>query len=192
MIALPGGTPIQQEINVELQWNCGDKSRCPTDDDIRQWASAALLAQPEASEISQQTTPDTCSEVSIRIVDGAEMQSANAQWRGQDKTTNVLSFPADFPVEIGLKYYGDILICAEVVESESVQQNKTPDAHWAHMVVHGMLHLQGYDHIEDQQAVEMEQCEVAILARLGYPNPYDPESASESVTMVNITEVDKN
>lgn len=186
-----GGTPVRQELNVELQWNCSDKGECPADDDIRLWAAAALVPE-ESSEPPLEIQSDSIGEVSIRIVDGPEMQSANLQWRGQDKTTNVLSFPADFPAETGLKYYGDMLICAPVVHLESKQQSKSTDAHWAHMVVHGMLHLQGYDHIDDHDATEMESCEVEILASIGYSNPYEPDSGSNPAAMINITEVEKN
>lgn len=195
--ASAGGTAIRQELNVELQWNCSDKGKCPGDDNIRQWAVGALVVAPKESPLRQpvsgsESQPELVGEVSIRIVDGPEMQSANLQWRSQNKTTNVLSFPADFPAETGLKYYGDLLICAPVVHLESQQQGKSADAHWAHMVVHGMLHLQGYDHIDDHDATEMEQCEVAILAGLGFSNPYEPVSGPNTATMVSITEVEKN
>lgn len=185
----PGGQPNRQEFNVELQWNCGDKDECPDEHDLRRWAASALVADPGKQE---QSPTALVAEVSIRIVDEPEMQNANLQWRGQDKSTNVLSFPADFPEETGLKYYGDMLICAPVVHLESRQQNKTVDAHWAHMVVHGMLHLQGYDHIEDVEAIEMERCEVAILAGLGYSNPYEPDPTHRSASLINITQVDRN
>lgn len=173
-------------LNVDLQWQCAEVQNCPSSERIRQWAVASCQ-QPTASELP--------GEVTIRIVDAAEMQSANAQWRGQNKSTNVLSFPADFPAEAGLNYYGDILVCAEVLRTESEQQGKAPDAHWAHIVVHGMLHLQGYDHIEDNEAIVMERCEVEILRTLGYSNPYLSNSGgseSGSTGMRDITEVEKN
>lgn len=176
----PGGSPSGQNLTVDLQWACSGNENYPAEPEITRWAESAVV-KPDQSE----------SGVCIRIVDGAEMQQANARWRGQDKTTNVLSFPADFPAEAGLNYFGDILICAEVVMQESVQQHKTPDAHWAHMVVHGMLHLQGYDHIDDQEALQMEQIEITTLTRLGYPNPYIATSGNDP-TLSNITEVEQS
>ncbi len=190
--ASSASAPVRQELNVELQWSYSEKSHCPTDDDMRKWATAALVLPLEKTASQPDATSAAIGEVSIRIVDNTEMQSANLQWRGQDKTTNVLSFPADFPAETGLTYYGDMLICAPVVQLESQQQSKTPEAHWAHMVVHGMLHLQGYDHIDDHEATEMEHREVAVLAALGFPNPYEPGSTSNSVIINNISEVEKN
>jgi len=100
------------------------------------------------------------------------MINLNSQFRQQPKTTNVLSFPSDLPPELELEELGDIVICAPVVESEAVEQNKLLEAHWAHMVVHGTLHLQGYDHIETNDAEEMEALEEKIITGLGFPAPY--------------------
>ena len=175
----PGVRRIRQNLTVDLQWACTGNDNYPTETDFCRWAESAVISPDQAE-----------SEVCIRVVDGAEMQQSNSRWRGQEKTTNVLSFPADFPAEAGLEYFGDILICAEVVMQESKQQQKAPDAHWAHMVVHGMLHLQGYDHIDDQQATEMELIEINILTKLGYPNPYTTVSGSHPI-ISNITEVEQ-
>jgi probable rRNA maturation factor len=110
--------------------------------------------------------------ITVRIVDRTEAHALNKQFRGKDYATNVLSFPSDIPQDIESDYLGDIVICAAVVEQEAIAQNKTMDAHWAHMLVHGILHLKGYDHIQTAQAEEMEGLETAILSEIGYADPY--------------------
>ncbi len=131
----------------------------PISDDFKQWASAALRDTHKNSVV-------------IRLVDSDESRQLNRDYRGVDKPTNVLSFPYEAPAEIADEFLGDMIICAPVVEQEARQQNKPLKAHWAHMVVHGMLHLQGYDHQGDEQAEEMERLEGEILATLGFPDPY--------------------
>lgn len=111
-------------------------------------------------------------EVTIRIVDEAESQQLNFDYREKDKPTNVLSFPFQAPPGIELPLLGDLIICAQVVAREAEEQNKALEAHWAHMVVHGSLHLLGFDHINEADAEEMEAEEVQILHDLGYANPY--------------------
>jgi probable rRNA maturation factor len=111
-------------------------------------------------------------EVSLYIVDEAEGEELNSQYRGKDYPTNVLSFPADIPEEVGVPLLGDLVVCAPVVEREAQEQGKTLAAHWAHMLVHGTLHLLGFDHIDDDEADAMEQLETEIITGLGYPAPY--------------------
>jgi probable rRNA maturation factor len=111
-------------------------------------------------------------EVVIRIVDEAESRQLNRDYRGKDRPTNVLSFPFEGPEHLPMESLGDLVICAPVVEREAAEQGKSLEAHWAHMVVHGVLHLRGYDHLDDAEAEEMEGREVVILAALGYPDPY--------------------
>jgi len=112
-------------------------------------------------------------EQTIRIVDEAESRQLNREYRGRDKPTNVLSFPAELPPGIvDYQLLGDLVICAPVVAAEAAAQGKPVEAHWAHLVVHGMLHLQGYDHQTGDQAREMEALEIEILATLGHTNPY--------------------
>ena len=136
----------------------------PTEAQFTQWASAALAGQrKEASEIS------------LRIVDSAEIQQLNAQYRHKNQPTNVLSFPAEFPEGLCLPLLGDIVICAPIIAAEAKTQGKTESAHWAHMTIHGTLHLLGYDHIETDEAEAMEALEAQILNKLGYPNPYEQE-----------------
>ncbi|WP_333607744.1 rRNA maturation RNase YbeY [Arsukibacterium sp.] len=111
-------------------------------------------------------------EVTIRIVDNAESQQLNLSYRKKDKPTNVLSFPFTAPAGIELPLLGDLVICAPVVAEEALTQKKSLEAHWAHMVIHGCLHLLGFDHINDADAEQMEAEEIQILQQLGITNPY--------------------
>lgn len=128
---------------------------------FQQWAVAALM---------QQAVGDA--ELVIRVVGVDESQSLNSTYRDKDAPTNVLSFAIDGPDYITPRALGDLVICAEVVDAEAQQQNKTRDAHWAHMVVHGVLHLLGFDHQSDNQAQRMESLEIEIMQGLGFANPY--------------------
>ncbi len=111
--------------------------------------------------------------ITIRIVESVESQVLNKQFRDKDSPSNVLSFPTQLPEHIDNQYLGDIVICADIVEQEALAQNKSLHAHWAHMVVHGVLHLLGYDHIEPEDANKMESLEIKLLAQMGYANPYE-------------------
>jgi probable rRNA maturation factor len=122
------------------------------------WANAAVAGG------TARRRPDSAA-LTIRIVGAAESRRLNRTWRGKDKPTNVLSFASDHEL-------GDLAICAPVVAREAREQGKLPAAHWAHMVVHGVLHLLGYDHENDRDAARMEAREAKILAQLGMPNPY--------------------
>jgi probable rRNA maturation factor len=114
-------------------------------------------------------------EVTLRIVGEDEGADLNRRYRGKSGATNVLSFPYELPEAVGYGLVGDLVICAPVVAREASEQGKTLDAHWAHLVVHGLLHLLGYDHGEACDAERMEGLEREILAGLGYPDPYDEE-----------------
>ncbi|GAB1264733.1 rRNA maturation RNase YbeY [Aurantivibrio infirmus] len=111
-------------------------------------------------------------EVSVRIVDQEEGQRLNSQYRQKDYATNVLSFPIEKNDDIPFRHLGDIVACHPVIKRESAEQNKTLGQHWAHMIIHGSLHLLGYDHINDDEAEIMEAIEIKILSELGYGNPY--------------------
>lgn len=111
-------------------------------------------------------------EQTIRVVGEDESRELNHLWRSKNSPTNVLSFPAENSEFLDYDVLGDLVICAPVVAAEAAQQNKELQAHWAHMVVHGMLHLQGFDHITDSEAEQMESREIEILAALGQTNPY--------------------
>mgnify|MGYP001139009251 CR=1 FL=1 len=128
---------------------------------LRRWCELAL----------RQRSAD--SEMTIRLVDEAEGRELNHTYRHKDYATNVLSFPADVPDELlDIPLLGDLVICVAVVEREAAEQGKSLEAHWAHLVIHGCLHLLGYDHIEDEEAEEMEALERTLLAELGHPDPY--------------------
>jgi probable rRNA maturation factor len=111
-------------------------------------------------------------QLTIRITDEAEIQELNRTYRHKDKPTNVLSFPFEAPPGVEIPLLGDIIICAAVVAREAGEQGKPLQAHWAHMVIHGTLHLLGYDHIDETEAEQMEGLEITLLAGLGYANPY--------------------
>jgi probable rRNA maturation factor len=113
--------------------------------------------------------------ITIRIADASESRELNKQFLGQDRPTNVLSFPSELPKDIEPDYLGDIVICAPIVEAEAGAQNKSVRAHWAHMLVHGVLHLKGYDHLLAGAAEEMESLETRILADIGFPDPYEDQ-----------------
>lgn len=115
-------------------------------------------------------------ELAIRLVGKRESRRLNAHWRGKDYATNVLSFPVEgLPPVVRPRPLGDLVICAPVVAAEALEQGKTQSAHWAHMVVHGVLHLLGHDHEQDAEAVRMERLERRILGGLGFPDPYAAE-----------------
>ena len=111
-------------------------------------------------------------EITIRVVDEQESRELNHQYRDKDKPTNVLSFPFEAPPGVEMNLLGDLVVCAQVVEKEAIEQNKPLSHHWAHMIVHGALHLLGFDHIDDNDAQEMEGLEIALLAKLGIDDPY--------------------
>lgn len=145
---------------LELDLQLATTGRHPSEADFRRWCELALRQRSGDSELT------------IRLVDEEEGRELNRTWRHKDYATNVLSFPADVPDEfLDIPLLGDLVICVPVVEREAAEQGKTPEAHWAHLVIHGCLHLLGYDHIEDAEAEEMEGLERELLAELGHPDP---------------------
>ena len=150
-------------VTLDLQLACADSAGLPTEADFQRWLDAAVLPFQEEAEVT------------IRLVDEAESNQLNLTYRGKDKPTNVLSFPFECPPGVELPLLGDLIICRQVVEQEANEQNKPLLAHWAHMVVHGSLHLLGYDHIDDEEAEEMEALEVEFMQALGYDNPYQDD-----------------
>lgn len=146
---------------VDIQNACEAKN-LPSKALFQKWVDSAL------SSVTDQTF-----ELTVRLVNSDESQQLNNQYRMKDKPTNVLSFPFEVPEGMELNLLGDLVICASVVEQEAKVQNKGLFDHWAHMVIHGCLHLLGYDHINDTDAEEMEALEVKILAKLSISNPYN-------------------
>jgi len=149
-------------VDVQIADEVADHKGLPTEEQLTLWAEAALAGRTSFAE----------PELTIRLTDEEESQELNSEYRGKDKPTNVLSFPFEAPPEVPIELLGDLIICVAVVEREAQEQDKTSEAHWAHMVIHGCLHLLGYDHIKDDEAEEMEALERTILASLGYPDPY--------------------
>jgi probable rRNA maturation factor len=145
-------------IDLDLQI-AGEFPAVPSAERFRSWVTVVLQGKAPV-------------ELTVRVVDTDESQALNRTYRGKDRATNVLSFAADLPEGIDLPLLGDIVICAPVVEREAAEQGKDLEHHWAHLTVHGVLHLLGHDHQNDDDAQEMEAIEIRVLADLGIPNPY--------------------
>ena len=150
-------------VKLDVQYACASDTGLPAIEDFQRWADLAWC-EPGVAEVV------------IRLVNAAESRNLNHQYRGKDSATNILSFPMEMPDELAAKVdeimLGDLIICAPVVALEAAEQNKILMHHWAHMVIHGMLHLQGYDHISDDEAEAMESLEIKLLQQLGMTNPY--------------------
>ncbi len=136
----------------------------PSEDQFQQWVDAALAGSDEDAEVV------------IRLVDEAESAELNKQYRHKQGPTNILSFPFEAPEGVELDLLGDLVICAPIIAKEALEQNKQTLHHWAHITVHGVLHLLGYDHIEDHDAEQMEALEIEILNKLNIANPYLEEN----------------
>lgn len=146
-------------ITLDLQQACTAQN-IPSNEQFQLWVDSALNSYKKDFELT------------IRLVDIQESQSLNLQYRQKDKPTNVLSFPFDVPEGIELDLLGDLIICADIVVKEAKEQHKAVNDHWAHMVIHGCLHLLGYDHIDDDEAAEMESLETKLLKDLEISDPY--------------------
>ncbi len=148
------------ELDMQI---ASEADNLPAESDFRRWINASLQQQKQRTEMV------------VRIVDEVESAELNQTYRSKSGATNVLSFPFDAPPQVSMNLLGDLVICAPVIEREAIEQGKTLQAHWAHMAVHGTLHLLGYDHQTDEQATEMEALEKTILTGLGYEAPYKDE-----------------
>ncbi len=154
--------PDPAELQVSLSRGCGPAG-IPRKDRFERWVRAAAAAAGTQR-----------GELAIRIVDAEEGRTLNREWRQRDHATNVLSFPAGPDGSDGDgDWLGDLALCAAVIQTEAIEQGKPALAHWAHMTVHGVLHILGYDHEEPRAAQRMEALEREILARLGFADPYD-------------------
>lgn len=154
-----------KRLNLSVQYAC-NRAGLPSRPQIRAWVRAALDADEKRG-----------GQITLRFVDPEEGQSLNNEYRGKDYATNVLSFPYETDPIVA----GDLVICAAVVEREAAEQAKTLEEHYAHLVVHGILHLQGYDHeTGDEDARHMEATERKILAQLGFANPYRDDDPSDN------------
>lgn len=156
-------------VTVDID-NASGSDEVPDPSSMRCWVTAAL----------PRTRTDA--EVAIRLVDETESAEFNHRYRHRQGATNVLSFPADIPSELGIPLLGDLVICVPVVVREAREQGKSAEAHWAHMVIHGTLHLLGYDHIDDGDALVMERRETDILTELGFPPPYEHDHTEETAS----------
>lgn len=146
-------------IEIVVQY-ATESSNLPDTKKIKQWVKCSLNNGVKQAEIT------------IRVVDEEEGARLNEEWRGASGPTNVLSFPYNEDIKNCDTIQGDIVLCSPVIIREAKQQNKSPEAHWAHMVIHGTLHLQGYDHLQENDANEMESLETDILKKLHFSDPY--------------------
>lgn len=162
----PSEIDLQLDLQIACSTDYGSSTDLPTEEQLNKWANAALVTRTEHEE----------PELTIRIVDEAESQELNGEYRGKDKPTNVLSFPFEAPAHVPIPLLGDLIVCRQVVEREAIEQGKPLIAHWAHMIVHGCLHLLGYDHIKDEEAEEMEGIERIVMAELGFEDPYKDDN----------------
>jgi probable rRNA maturation factor len=156
-------------IDLQIALTTDVTTAIPAEADFQVWANAAL----REAGVSRAT------EITVRVVDADESRTLNRDYREKDKPTNVLSFPNELPDFLRDQFevlpLGDLVICAAVVLDEAAEQDKTTRDHWAHLTVHGILHLLGFDHINDTDAEEMEAKEISALQTLGIANPYEPE-----------------
>jgi len=155
----------QSPLSLDIQLATKQPELCPSEEELLAWCRLAL-----------QTTVPAGTELTLRVVDEEESQQLNNDYRGKNQPTNVLSFPfeppIDLPAEAELSLLGDLVICLPKVIQEAAEQQKPVLHHWAHLVIHGLLHLQGYDHETEPEAELMESLEIDLLAELNINNPY--------------------
>lgn len=149
--------PVQLDVSVTYGL---PRAGLPAANSFRRWAAAAAQGRIRRADLA------------IRLVDAKEGRALNRHYRGKDYATNVLSFPVELPEGVTLPLLGDLVICAPVVAKEALEQGKPLNAHYAHLTIHGVLHLLGLDHEDEREAEAMEQIERDILATLGLPDPY--------------------
>lgn len=166
MIATTKSITLLVDVQDALEQDLSDDEKPPSTSQLTRWA-----------ELAHQAVGETLSEVTLRLVDESEMVELNEGFRGKAGSTNVLSFPVDHEFDMALEdgpsLLGDIVICHRVIVREAAEQNKTIMNHYAHMVTHGVLHLHGHDHLDDETAEKMEALEANILSNSGIQNPYN-------------------
>ena len=150
------------KTEVELQLAVVDREGIPAEDTLAKWAGQALETGGRTAD----------AELTVRVVEPDEIQHLNGIYRHMDKPTNILSFPFECPSEVDLPLIGDLVVCLKVLKREALEQHKSVEEHFAHLIVHGCLHLIGYDHIEPSDAQVMEPLEIKAVQALGYDNPY--------------------
>jgi probable rRNA maturation factor len=156
MSAIP---PLHLELDLQ---DASGGEGTPADDDFSRWSRAALAGRCERAELT------------IRLVGEEEAAALNGRYRHRPGPTNILSFPFEPPAGVpSTGLLGDLVVCAPLVRREAAEQGKPVEAHWAHLVVHGVLHLLGYDHLNEPDAAEMEALETILLGELGFPPPYE-------------------
>ena len=169
MIEVESEDGVQAALYVDVQnvlTNESCRSEVPSTDDFKAWANVAYGVVAPLLDLACEN------EFTLRIVEEAEIRQLNGDFRGKAKPTNVLSFPFEVPTGLDIALLGDVVICHQVVASEAEAQSKTVRQHYAHMLTHGILHLCGYDHVEEAEAEKMEALEAQILALSEFPNPY--------------------
>ncbi|MBO6258488.1 MAG: rRNA maturation RNase YbeY [Succinivibrio sp.] len=150
-------------VSIDLQIACSDgEDALPDLDTLEKWSRTALMVADYNAD----------AELTVRLVDEDEIHNLNRDYRQVDRPTNILSFPFECPPEVSIPLIGDLVICTSILKKEAAEQQKSFWEHFAHLIVHGTLHLIGYDHIEPEDAQIMEPLEVRALAVLGYPDPY--------------------
>lgn len=150
-------------LHIDIQRASSEPA--PDEGEIHRWVASVMDRQ----------RPGRDTELCLRLVDETEMAALNRTWRSKSGPTNVLSFPADLPEDLDLPLLGDVVVCSPLVAREAAEQGKSARAHWAHLLVHGCLHLLGHDHIDPREAGIMEDLETRLLADLGFPCPYEEE-----------------
>ncbi len=154
-------------VLLEVQMVVGEEDvEPPSTTQMQRWVELALKDRMQSERMQE-------AELTIRIVGEEEIAELNQQYRKKSGPTNVLSFRFDSDVELEIPLLGDLVICGSIVEKEAKQQNKSSEAHWAHMIIHGTLHLLGHDHLTKSEASEMESKEINLLQQLGFSNPYE-------------------
>lgn len=159
---------MANDIAIVLQ-NPAEFNNIPTEDDWQRWLQATLVHLRFVLE-------EEIRELTVRVVSMDDIQLLNKQFRDKDRPTNILSFHYDPMPGMPNDSLGDLVLCADIIIQEAEEQNKPVIAHWAHLMVHGILHLLGFDHMSDSEALIMESMETEILAELGYPDPYRPDN----------------